>query len=135
MGTRTDRRIDPISPEVVCRELGRATAPHALTQQANRHTFEAMKPTERIAADSKTLALSASVPVSAQEKILLQERWQEHLHDPKSALSLEEFKQRLDQSHEWHREVLEERERRIASGKAGFTDWEQAKADIRKRVS
>jgi hypothetical protein len=31
--------------------------------------------------------------------------------------------------------VLEERERRIASGEARFTDWEQAKADIRKRVS
>jgi putative addiction module component (TIGR02574 family) len=37
----------------------------------------------------------ANVPVSAQEKILLEERWQEHLRDPKSALSLEEFKQRL----------------------------------------
>lgn len=34
----------------------------------------------------------------------------------------------------WHREVLEERERRIASGEAHFSDWEQAKADIRKRV-
>lgn len=37
-----------------------------------------------------------SVPVSAQEKMLLEERWQEHLHDPKSALSLEEFKQQLN---------------------------------------
>ena len=39
------------------------------------------------------------------------------------------------ESPEWHREVLEERERHIASGEARFTDWEQAKADIRKRVS
>jgi hypothetical protein len=39
------------------------------------------------------------------------------------------------ESPEWHREVLEERERRIASGEARFSDWEQAKADIRKRVS
>jgi len=39
------------------------------------------------------------------------------------------------ESPEWHREVLEERERRIASGEAQFTDWEQAKADIRKRTS
>lgn len=39
------------------------------------------------------------------------------------------------ESPEWHRDVLEERERRIASGEAKFTDWEQAKADIRKRVS
>ena len=36
---------------------------------------------------------------------------------------------------EWHRDVLEERERRIASGEARFSDWEEAKADIRKRVS
>ncbi len=40
-----------------------------------------------------------------------------------------------EESPEWHREVLEERERRIASGEARFSDWEQAKADIRKRVS
>ena len=39
------------------------------------------------------------------------------------------------ESPEWHLDVLEERERRIASGKARFTDWEEAKADIRKRVS
>ena len=36
-----------------------------------------------------------NLPVSAQEKILLEERWQERLRDPKSALSLEEFRQRL----------------------------------------
>jgi hypothetical protein len=35
-------------------------------------------------------------------------------------------------SPEWHREVLEERERLIASGEARFIDWEQAKAEIRK---
>ena len=39
------------------------------------------------------------------------------------------------ESPDWHREVLEERERRIASGEARFSDWEQAKAGIRKRVS
>ena len=39
------------------------------------------------------------------------------------------------ESPEWHRDVLERREQRIASGEAQFTDWEQAKADIRKRVS
>ncbi len=36
-----------------------------------------------------------NVPVSAEEKRLLEERWQEHLRDPQSALSLEEFKKRL----------------------------------------
>jgi hypothetical protein len=39
------------------------------------------------------------------------------------------------ESPEWHREILDERERRITSGDARFSDWEQAKADIRKRVS
>ena len=39
------------------------------------------------------------------------------------------------ESPEWHREVLEERERRIADGEAKFSDWEKAKVDIRKRVS
>ena len=39
------------------------------------------------------------------------------------------------ESPEWHRDVLEERERRIASGEATFTNWEQAKADIRNRVA
>ena len=33
----------------------------------------------------------------------------------------------------WHDAVLEERERRIAAGETHFSDWEQAKADIRKR--
>ena len=39
------------------------------------------------------------------------------------------------ESPEWHRDVLEARENRIASGDARFADWEKAKADIRKRVS
>lgn len=37
-------------------------------------------------------------------------------------------------SPEWHGEVLEERERRIAAGEARFSGWEEAKADIRRRV-
>jgi hypothetical protein len=39
------------------------------------------------------------------------------------------------ESPEWHREILEARERGIASGEARFTDWEQAKTDIRNRIS
>lgn len=35
----------------------------------------------------------------------------------------------------WHREVLEEREQRIATGEAKFIDWDESKSDIRKRVS
>ena len=39
------------------------------------------------------------------------------------------------ESPDWHREVLEERERRIASGEARFSDWEAAKAEVRRQVS
>ena len=35
----------------------------------------------------------------------------------------------------WHAEELREREREIESGEAKFIDWEQAKADIRRRTS
>ena len=45
---------------------------------------------DSIAADAK------NIPVSEEEKALLEERWQEHLRDGKSALSLEEFKRRLN---------------------------------------
>ena len=38
-----------------------------------------------------------NVPVSAQKKILLEERWQEHVRHPQSALSLGEFKRRLNE--------------------------------------
>ena len=39
------------------------------------------------------------------------------------------------ESPEWHRDILVDREQRIASGQSHFSDWEQAKTDIRKRVS
>lgn len=39
------------------------------------------------------------------------------------------------ESPEWHGTVLQDRERRIASGEAHFSDWAQAREDIRKRVS
>ena len=35
----------------------------------------------------------------------------------------------------WHEEELRERERRIESGETKFIDWEEAKADIRRRTS
>lgn len=40
----------------------------------------------------------------------------------------------LIESPDWHRDVLDDRERRIATGEARFLDWEQAKSDIRSRV-
>ncbi len=35
---------------------------------------------------------------------------------------------------EWHKTVLDERERQIAEGTAIFTDWDTAKGRIRKRT-
>ena len=35
----------------------------------------------------------------------------------------------------WHEDELRVREQRTASGDAAFTDWEKAKADIRRRSS
>ena len=39
-----------------------------------------------------------------------------------------------DESPEWHRAVLEERERLISSGEAQFIDWEEAKKELLKEV-
>jgi len=36
---------------------------------------------------------------------------------------------------DWHKTVLDERERQVAEGKATFVDWETAKQRIRKRIS
>ena len=35
----------------------------------------------------------------------------------------------------WHKDILDERRQRLADGTARFTDWETAKADIRKKLS
>jgi hypothetical protein len=34
----------------------------------------------------------------------------------------------------WHKEALEETERRVQSGEATFSDWQKAKASIRHRL-
>lgn len=36
---------------------------------------------------------------------------------------------------DWHKTVLDERERKVAEGKATFVDWESAKERIAKRIS
>jgi hypothetical protein len=36
---------------------------------------------------------------------------------------------------EWHKETLDERQRLIDQGNAGFIDWETAKRGIRERTS
>ena len=38
------------------------------------------------------------------------------------------------QSPDWHREVLDERERKIVSGEESFVDWESAKRKLRERL-
>lgn len=35
----------------------------------------------------------------------------------------------------WHKDILNERRQRLTDGTARFTDWETAKADIRKKLS
>ncbi|HIP75689.1 MAG TPA: acyl-protein synthetase [Psychromonas hadalis] len=37
-------------------------------------------------------------------------------------------------SPKWHEDVLAERRERIITGQATFTDWEEAKINIRKKV-
>lgn len=34
----------------------------------------------------------------------------------------------------WHKDILDERRRRIAEGTARFVDWETAKTEIRKKL-
>jgi len=36
---------------------------------------------------------------------------------------------------DWHKQILDERQRQIDSGDARFVDWEEAKARIRARIS
>ena len=36
---------------------------------------------------------------------------------------------------QWHKDVLDERERLVKSGQARFVDWERAKKNIAKRTS
>jgi putative addiction module component (TIGR02574 family) len=72
--------------------------------------------------------MSITLPLSEMtvpEKLQIMEALWEDLSRHSEAL----------ESPDWHREVLEAREHRIASGEAKFSDWEQAKADIRARVA
>ena len=63
--------------------------------------------------------------MSVEEKLQAMEALWEDLS--RNAASLE--------SPAWHEEVLRERDRQIEAGEASFMDWEQAKAQIRNRVS
>ena len=63
--------------------------------------------------------------MSISEKLQLMETLWEDLSRNADAL----------ESPKWHGDVLAARERHISSGEGHFSDWEAAKADIRKRVS
>jgi putative addiction module component (TIGR02574 family) len=47
---------------------------------------------------------------------------------------LAKHEESLESPH-WHQEVLNERERALADGKAIVSDWEESKARIRRSVS
>ncbi len=69
-----------------------------------------------------TLALNE---MSLRDKLAAMEALWEDLSRTPSAI----------ESPAWHKEVLEQRQTRVAEGKAGYTAWETAKADIRRQVS
>jgi len=62
--------------------------------------------------------------LSLHEKLAMMESLWEELTE-----SAESF-----ESPAWHKDVLDERRKRVASGEAKFTDWETAKAEMRKKL-
>ena len=62
--------------------------------------------------------------MSLHEKLAMMESLWEEL-----AESAESF-----ESPAWHKDVLDERRTRVASGEAKFTEWETAKAEMRKKL-
>jgi Putative addiction module component len=69
-----------------------------------------------------TLALDE---MTLREKLAAMEALWEDLSRTPSAI----------ESPAWHKEVLEQRQNRVAEGKAGYTAWDSAKTDIRRQVS
>ena len=59
----------------------------------------------------------------AQKVELMEALWKNMSRNPNEVVSPE-----------WHRQVLEERERALANGEIEFMDWEEAKTFIRKRT-
>lgn len=63
--------------------------------------------------------------MSVEEKLQTMEAlWQSLSADPAAI-----------ESPTWHEEELRERERKIESGEAKFTDWEKAKADLQRETA
>lgn len=58
------------------------------------------------------------------EKLIIMEAIWEDISREKDALEIPQ----------WHKDILDERERLIAEGKAQFIDWEDAKEQIKQAV-
>jgi hypothetical protein len=74
-----------------------------------------------------TAAMSIKLPLdqmTTREKLAAMEALWEDLSRSPEAI----------ESPEWHKEVLEERQRRLADGTHQFEDWEKAKAKIREKL-
>jgi hypothetical protein len=70
---------------------------------------------------SKTLPLNE---MTLHEKLAAMESlWDDLARCPESV-----------ESPTWHKDILDERHRRVAEGNAQFLDWETAKTEIRKKV-
>ena len=63
--------------------------------------------------------------MSLHEKLSAMESWWEDLARTPEAI----------ESPAWHKDILEERRKRLADGTSQFIDWETAKADIRNKLS
>jgi hypothetical protein len=62
--------------------------------------------------------------MTVQEKLAVMESLWEDLSRSPEAI----------ESPEWHKDLLDQRQQRIAEGAAKFEDWEIAKAKIREKV-
>ncbi|BFU95040.1 MAG: addiction module antitoxin RelB [Nitrospira sp.] len=72
--------------------------------------------------------MSINLPLNdmtLQEKLAIMESiWEDLARTPE-----------VIESPAWHKDVLDERRRQFVDGTSRFTDWETAKADIRKKLS
>ena len=63
--------------------------------------------------------------MTLQEKLAVMESlWEDLARTPETI-----------ESPAWHKDILDERRRRLAEGQSRFVDWETAKADIRHKLS
>jgi hypothetical protein len=74
------------------------------------------------------LRTATTLPVkdmSLREKLAAMEAlWEELSRTPENI-----------ESPAWHKDILDERQQRVAEGKSQYKDWESAKRDIRRKVS